>query len=182
VTNFEFMEKANEKMERCWSFLMNKYNVNHRCPSLAFSLKGRVAGMATGGREINLNMGFVAKYAQDMIEQTVPHEVAHCWLTAQRHPSHVRQPQISYFCRTRRSPHGPEFMRVLGELGGRMERTHNYDVTDVQTKKQNRWEWKCKGCGKIFNVTTTLHNKMLRGQARFHPQCGRISGQLERVY
>lgn len=185
MTNFEFMEKAEEKMERCWSFLMNKYNVNHRCPSLAFTLKGRVAGMATGGREINLNMGFVAKNAEDMLEQTVPHEVVHCWLTATRHPSHVKQPQVSFFCHTRRSPHGPEFMRVLGELGCRQERTHNYDCADVQTKSQRMWDYKCPLCNKVLPLTTTIHNKIQRGQKRFHSRCNHQynpANVLTRVY
>jgi SprT protein len=171
------MEKAEEKIERCWAKLMNHYNVNHLCPSVDFTLKGTIAGQSIGGRHIKLNLGFVAKDAEDMLEQTVPHEVVHAWLTAIKHPSHV----ISAWGQ-RRSPHGREFMNVLSFLGGRMERTHNYDVSRVQTRTMRRWDYKCENCGKVFAMSTARHNKMSRGQqVRYHRPCGPEKGKLIRA-
>jgi predicted SprT family Zn-dependent metalloprotease len=146
-----------------------------------------------GSGVINLNLCFVAKNADDMVNQTVPHEVVHAWLTKTGHPSHVRSYQsvqndayaklAGYRTRrTKRSPHGHEFMEVLGFLGCDEKRTHNYDTSDIRTKKQNRWEWKCAKCGKVFNVTTCIHNKLRRGQIRFHPACGSVEGRLVREY
>lgn len=189
MTNFEFMQAAEKKMAWCWATLMQRYNKVLPSPTLEFTLRGTTAGMHFGRTGvINLNLGYVAKNGEDMIEQTVPHEVVHAWLTKIGHPSHVRG--ISNSCyfdqfsvrRQRRSPHGPEFMAILGSLGCDEKRTHNYDTSNIRTKKQHRWAYKCPACGKLFNVTTCLHNKMMRGQIRFHPQCGSVNGRLERAY
>lgn len=193
MTNFEFMKAAEKKVAQCWAKLMQKDNLVLPSPKVLFDLRGVVAGQASGGNTIRLNMGFVTKNGDDMLDQTVPHEVAHAWLQAKRDPSHVRDAgsmqqyalNKMYGYRTRRpkrNPHGSTFMYYLAFLGGKTERCHNYDTSEVRTKRQHRWEYKCYTCGKIFNLTTCLHNKMQRGQVRFHPQCGSVNGRLERAY
>jgi len=193
MTNFEFMQAAEKKVAQCWATLMQKDNLVLPSPTVKFDLRGVVAGQASGGRLIRLNMGFVMKNGDDMLNQTVPHEVAHAWLQAKRDPSHVRDAgsmqqyalNKMYGYRTRRpkrNPHGDTFMRYLSFLGGETKRCHNYDTSSVTTKKQHRWEYKCLGCGKVFTVTTCIHNKLMRGQVRFHPPCGSVRGRLERVY
>ncbi len=193
MTNFEFMQAAEKKVAQCWATLMTRSGKAYPSPMLEFSLRGRCAGMHMGGSGIiNLNMAFVAKNGQDMIDQTVPHEVVHAWLTVTRDPSHVRgyntiqndaYAKLAGYRtrRTKRSPHGHTFMSLLSSLGCATLRCHNYDTTDLQLKGQKRWAYKCPNCGRIFNVTTCIHNKMMRGQVRWDPRCGRTLGQLVRA-
>ena len=193
MTNHEFMQASERKMAQCWAKLMQRYNKVLPSPTLEFTLRGRAAGMHMGRSGIiNLNLCFVAKNGDDMVNQTVPHEVVHAWLTKIGHPSHVRSYQsvqndayarlAGYRTRrSKRSPHGYEFMEVLGFLGCQEKRTHNYDTSDLQLKGQNRWAYKCPSCGKVFNVSTCIHNKMRHGQIRWCPPCGRERGTLVRA-
>lgn len=195
MTNFEFMQAAEKKVAQCWATLMTRSGKAYPSPKLTFGLRGRAAGMHHGATgEIELNMSFVAKDGQDMLDQTVPHEVCHAWLTVIRDPSHVRSYETLqayalnkayYGARTRRpkrNPHGDTFMRTLASLGCRTERCHNYDMSEIQTKRQARWDYKCPKCGKAYHLSTCIHNKMLRGQIRYCIPCGRVEGRLERVY
>jgi len=191
MTNYEFMQAAEKKVAQCWATLMQRYNKVLPSPKLEFTLRGTTAGVHFGRTGvINLNLGFVAKNGEDMLNQTVPHELVHAWLTLIGDPSHVRGAQSSLYVdqysirrrRARRSPHGPEFMAVLGSLGCEERRTHNYDTSNIRTKKQQRWAYRCPGCGATVNVTTCIHNKIQRGQGRYHLPCGSVNGRLERVY
>lgn len=189
MTNFDFMQAAEKKVAQCWAKLMQKDNKVFPTPRLTFDLRGTIAGQSVGTDLIRLNMGFVAKESDDMLSQTVPHEVAHAWLKCMRDPSHVASYQYASgyadqfsVRRTRRQPHGPTFMSYLRFLGGEATRCHKYDVSQVRTKQQHRWAWKCVSCGKVFQLSTCRHNKALRGKVYFHPQCGSVNGRLERVY
>jgi predicted SprT family Zn-dependent metalloprotease len=190
----EFMQAAEKKMAQCWATLMTRSSWTLPSPKLTFGLRGRCAGMHHGATsEIELNMDYVAKNGQDMLDQTVPHEVVHAWLTLIGDPSHVRSAESMhqyalnkmYGYRTRRpkrNPHGETFMRTLASLGCKTLRCHNYDTSELVTRKQNRWAWKCPACGKVYQLSTCRHNKAMRGAAYFHPACGRINGVLKRVY
>lgn len=192
MTNFEFMQAAEHEVAKCWATLMQKDNLVLPSPTVKFDLRGTTAG--TGGAKcIRLNLGFVPMDGAKMLDQTIKHECVHSWLSAKGDPSHVRSAaQMQAYAlnkvygyrvrRPKRNPHGDTFMRYLAFLGGETKRTHNYSTEACNTYKQKRWAYKCPACGKLFNVTTCLHNKMMRGQVRFHPQCGSVNGRLERVY
>jgi SprT protein len=173
MTNFEFMEAANNKTRECWYKLVSKYNRSIPLPTVSFDLRGGAAGEAKGGRQMRLNMGFVAKYAEDMINQTVPHEVAHLWLYAVGDPSHVRsyEDSVSSFYsgrRARRSPHGDTFMRTLAFLGGETKRTHSYDVSEVK----KGFKYSCGCPGRVFVLSTRKHNIIKSGRRCWCKKCG----------
>jgi len=169
MTNFEFMEKAQAKVNECWNKL-NKCGFAGSVPTIDFALKGRAAGVATdGGRRISINLVFVHKYADDMLEQTIPHEVVHCWLTQTGDPSHVGW--------GRRSPHGYTFMKTLASLGCRTERTHSYE-SDVPPSNRSTRKYHCPTCGKIYWITEAKHRKIQRGAECWCRSCGRGRGNI----
>jgi predicted SprT family Zn-dependent metalloprotease len=192
MTNFEFMQAAEKKVAWCWAQLMQKDNLVLPSPRVTFDLRGTTAG--TGGAKlIRLNLGFVPKDGETMISQTIPHECVHSWLSAKGDPSHVRSAsQMQQYAlnkmygyrsrRPKRNPHGDTFMRYLSFLGGETKRTHNYSTEACNTYTQHRWAYKCPACGIVVNLTTCIHNKIMRGQVRFHRACGSVNGRLERVY
>lgn len=192
MTNYEFMQAAEKEVAKCWATLMQKDNLVLRSPAVTFDLRGTTAGRG-GANRIQLNLGFVPKDGERMLDQTIKHECVHAWLSAKGDPSHVRSAsQMQAYAlnkvygyrvrRPKRNPHGDTFMRYLTFLGGEARRTHNYDTEACNTYKQKRWEYKCIGCGKVMTVTTCIHNKLMRGQVRFHSPCGSVNGRLERVY
>ena len=46
-------------------------------PSISFDLKGGTAGIAMSGRHIRLNKTLLETHYKEMVEETIPHEVAH---------------------------------------------------------------------------------------------------------
>jgi len=164
------MEKAQAKVDECWSKL-NVTKLPYTPPSVDFQLKGRAAGMATDfGRRISINFAFVAKYADDVISQVIPHEVVHCWLVQTRHPSHVTF--------GRRNPHGYAFMTTLASLGCRMERTHDYQLDAPPSGRSTR-KYVCPSCDRVFWLTDAKHKKIQTGVQCWCPTCGRSRGQIK---
>jgi SprT protein len=174
VTNYEFMDKSKKQVERCWKKLNTKDNTNFPIPSIRYDLRGRVAGQASSTGYIRLNLDFVRDNSQDMLEQTVPHEVVHSFLYAKKDPSHVRNYEQAVYARMagrrapRRDPHGETFMRYLAFLGCEQKRTHNYELQGVV----KGWKYKCPKCGKEFFLSTRKHNQIRRGNRRWHTACG----------
>ncbi len=173
MTNFEFMEAAQVKLKECWDKLQERSHLVRPYPKLLFDLRGRAAGEASGGHTIRLNMAFVGKYANDMLDQTIPHEVVHAWLAAIGDPSHVvsYESSMSSFMyggrRPRRSPHGQTFMYTLGTLGCRQERTHHYDVSE--SVSGHRY-----GCGcpdRVHTISTRKHNIIRSGRRVWCRHC-----------
>ena len=193
MTNTEFMRKAESKVDNLWKKLNAQRKTSFKRPDVYFNLRSRrVAGLCCdGGRTIRLNLAYVTKNASEMLEQTVPHEVAHAWLHTIGCPSHVRSAwtasvYVDQFSvrrrRPKRSPHGYEFMKVLAFLGGETKRTHNMTVDNAALGRRGiTWKYKCSNCGYEYQLSTVIHNKIRRGQKRWHPRCGPEKGIIVRV-
>jgi SprT protein len=175
MNNHEFMEAAHKRMAQCWATLMQKFNKMPENPALSFDISptSRLAGEASfrsGKTYIRLNMGYVEKNAQGMIDRTVAHEVAHCWLYSMGDSSHVRIRAYGY--RTRTSPHGYAFQNIMRILGSNESRCHNFEASDstiAKRKEKYQFEYKCS-CT-THNVSANIHNKICRGQKRTCCKC-----------
>lgn len=186
MTNYAFMKAAQEKAEACWNKLQKAQNKTRPMPKVTFDLRSLgTAGVAVGGHTIRLNMGYIAQ-AEEMLRRTVPHEVCHCWLAATGDSSHVRSAhdayaQVAYGRKRRRSPHGPEFMSLMRFFGIEETRTHTMGKAAIPAGSSRRlWAYKCSGCGHKYQLSTGIHNKIMRGQRRWHPSCGRERGIIVR--
>jgi len=180
------MKAAQAKGEACWDKLQKAYKRTPPMPKITFDLRSiGTAGIAHGASLIRLNMGYIAQ-EDEMLRQTVPHEICHCWLAAIGDSSHVRSAhdaytQVAYGRRRRRSPHGPEFMSLMRFFGIEETRTHTMGKAAIPAGSSRRlWAYKCSGCGHKYQLSTTIHNKLARGQVRFHPSCGRERGKIVR--
>ncbi len=124
------------------------WNLDLDVPSIDFYSKGKVAGTA---RCISWRLEFneiLMDENKDSFIQTIIHEVAHL-VTHKLYPNAKQN-------------HGPEFKYVITKLGGEAKTYHNYDVSNVPGKKQQRHQYKCVGCGKVMQISTTLHNRLHR--------------------
>ena len=134
--------------------------------SIRFDLKGTTAGQAcyrsTGDYvRYNLTALDVEGGWDHLYNSTVPHEVAH-----------IVQRRQYYFPQNRKQnpAHGKYWKQVMAEFGiPNPSRCHSLDLPSAR-KPQKRHNYSCP-CGKDFPLSTTLHNKMNRGQVRMCRSC-----------
>ena len=119
-----------EKISECVTRCNRIYNIKMDIPTLSFKLKGTTAGYAQYDiHTVKLNPVFLMENTRDMIEDTIPHEVAHLVVYA------------VYFVRMRTypKPHGNEWKSVMFALGLNPTRCHNYDMGTVYAQRaENR--------------------------------------------
>jgi SprT protein len=129
-----------------------------------FDLKGRAAGMykvENTKRIIRYNPYLFAKYFEDNVATTVPHEAAHYVVDMLYGAGRVK-------------PHGIEWQQVMLSLGAAPVVTGNYDMSGIPVRKQQRYTYQC-ACT-LHQISAARHNKILRGQARYY--CRNCSAAL----
>jgi SprT protein len=127
-------------------------------PTIRFDLRGQAAGQAQwrpGERPLlRYNLDIAQHHQSDFLARTVAHEVAHL---------------ITAACHGRTRPHGPEWCAVMAFLGvPDASRCHDYRLTHSGIKRQRRWHYVCD-C-RSHELSTTRHNRMLHGTARYYCQ------------
>jgi len=132
----------------------------------ATDLRGRAAGQACYNREsevadIRLNLEAAKLDMRHMLEDTIPHEVAHI---------------IAFHNGTDRG-HGRVWRSICIDLGGSGERCHSIGLTPA--RKVNRFKYITSNGGEVV-LTSVRHNKL---------QCGKIisytaeqHGQRSKIY
>ena len=131
------------------------YNRDLPLIPVLFDLKGRAAGMyrvQNRNRTIRYNPYIFAKYPDDNIASTVPHEVAHYVVDILYGATNVR-------------PHGNEWRQVMLSLGAEPRVTGNYDLSGIPVRRQRRHTYQC-AC-KIHQISTVRHNKIRLGKAHY---------------
>jgi SprT protein len=129
-----------------------------------FDLKGRAAGMYRvhgRNRVIRYNPYLFAKYFDDNINTTVPHEVAHYVVDILYGAHRVR-------------PHGAEWQQVMLALGAEPSVTGKYDLSGIPVRRQQRHSYRC-ACT-MHKISTARHNKIQRGTASYY--CRNCKSQL----
>ena len=121
-----------------------------------FDLKGRAAGMyrSHGNQhDIRYNPYLFAKYFDDNLATTIPHEVAH-YVT-----------DILFGLKNIK-PHGNEWRSVMQDFGVEPQVTGQYDLTGIPVKQQRRFDYQCD-CT-THKLSTVRHNRIQMGRARYH--------------
>ena len=134
-----------------------------RIPVL-FDLAGRTAGMfKVAGRQrcIRYNPWIFAKYFEENLSDTVPHEVAHYVVH-------------EVYGRRRIKPHGTQWQALMHLYGANAGVTFNLDLEGIPQRSQKTHPYRCD-C-RTHDVSTTRHNRVKRGTARYH--CRFCDGQL----
>ena len=134
-----------------------------RVPVL-FDLKGRAAGMfkTIGERRlIRYNPWIFAKYYEENLRDTVPHEVAH-FIVHEAYP------------RRGTKPHGPQWQEVMARFGADPGVTFDMDLEGVPQRRQTTHRYHC-GC-QLHDVSSTRHNRTQRRRVSYH--CVICDGRL----
>ncbi len=135
-----------------------------RIPVL-FDLSGRAAGMfkvARGAPCIRYNPWIFAKYFEENLRGTVPHEVAH-YIVHALHP------------RRRVRPHGAEWQALMEAFGADPGVTFSLDLEGVPTRRQRTHPYRCP-C-REHRLSTTRHNRSRSGRGQY--LCRYCNGRLE---
>jgi len=120
-----------------------------------FDLKGRNAGMYRirgHQRCIRYNPWLFAKYFDDNLAETVPHEVAHYVCDRLYGLRNIR-------------PHGREWQAVMRLFGVEPRRTCSYDLEGIPQRQQRRHRYRC-AC-REHQVTTVRHKRIQQGRAQY---------------
>jgi SprT protein len=131
-----------------------------------FDLRGRSAGMyrvRDRQRQIRYNPFVFARYFEDNLAVTVPHEVAHYIIDCLHGIRKVR-------------PHGQEWKSLMQAFGADDSRTCRYDLSGIPVKSEKRYDYHC-GC-KAHQLTARRHNKVLT--KRTYYVCKSCGGKLTR--
>lgn len=157
---------VNDKIN--WCIEQFKLNFHHEYspgfPEIIYKLTGNTAGWAYAKlNTIKLNRDLLLKYGEQFINRTVVHEMAH---------------RFVYFYYTnhynyqfkKATPHGKEWKDMMIMLGiNDPQRCHSYEVVGSM-RKQQRHHYTCL-CGCQFQLSTTKHNKINKGQKRICRKC-----------
>lgn len=126
---------------------------------VVFDLKGRAAGMYKvkhHERVIRYNPWLFAKYYEESLANTVPHEVAHYIVDC-------------LYGRQRTRPHGKEWQKVMQSFGVECRVTGNYDLTGIPVRKNRTFNYQCK-C-RTHEVSSIRHKRIQRGADYRCRQC-----------
>ena len=139
---------------------------NFVMPSIEILELGKVAGDANGhqghgdGGRVRFNKTLLAENEQEFIDTIIPHEFAHIVV----HKMYGSGPRA----------HGKEFKNVMRHFGANESTYHNMDVDNAlrnagkpARSKTRPMVWECPVCGHHHSMTTTMHNKMIRGSKRW---------------
>lgn len=129
--------------------------------SVLFDLTGRAAGMyrvRDNIRVIRYNPVIFARYFDDNLAQTVPHEVAH-YIS-----------DILYGLRNIR-PHGPEWKQIMEFFGADTRATCSYNLDGLPLRRYRQFRYLCR-CRQHL-LTSRRHNKIERNEMHyFCKYCG----------
>ncbi|MBE9539035.1 MAG: SprT-like domain-containing protein [Proteobacteria bacterium] len=132
--------------------------------AVEFDLGGRTAGMykvVGRHRSIRYNPWIFAKYFDENLSGTVPHEVAHFAID-----------QVYGLRRVK--PHGLEWQALMADFGADAGVTFDLDLSGIPQRRQLRHRYHCP-C-RLHEVSATRHNRIIRGKAVYH--CLKCRGKL----
>lgn len=142
-------DKVAAEIETCFILCEAIYQRRFTRPSreVEYNLEGRTAGYAhIAENRITLNKNLMndPRHLEDMLDQTLPHEVAHL---------------IAYQINPRDQAHGRTWRQVMNVLGKEARRCHSYDV-EPKFVKSRPFAYKC-GCEEPHMVTATINRRIL---------------------
>lgn len=160
-------ERVEQKVRETIALAENKFNQTFEIPRVSYKLGGhRVAGRADlRAWTIKLNPNYFADNEDQMINQTVVHEIAHL-LDYKMYPENfiARRGQ-------KRSLHGPTWKRIMMALGVRPATGHTMKIKDApqrQGRRGQKFAWTCSCGGSVMKLGAKRHANMLAGARQYY--------------
>lgn len=134
----------------------DKYNIERHTPAqiqITCDIRGQCCGRAghkSGKYYLKFNPEAISKYWDEMVKNTIPHEIAHI---------------ICYMRPFLGKKHDSGWKQVCRNLGGNDSRTHSMNLTSA--KKVNEYTYKTDS-GELVTLKSGRHNKLQRGQVGWY--------------
>lgn len=126
-----------------------------------FDLKGTACGMYKLWRDrrvIRFNPWIFARYYEDSLATTVPHEVAHYLTDMVYGLRHIR-------------PHGAEWKRLMAVFGADDSVRSDYSLEGIPRRTMSRHAYRCN-C-RVHQLSALRHGRVLRGLSQYRCRaCG----------
>mgnify|MGYP000048538190 CR=1 FL=1 len=122
--------------------------------------KGRHWGKGVGkskNQQIRYNPWIFAKYYEENLTVTVPHEVAHYLVDCLY--------GLNRGSLRRVRPHGAEWKAVMDAFGVDSSVTAKFDLAGIPSRQHQQFDYRCD-C-KTHQIGIRRHNKVLRGEASY---------------
>ena len=158
VPNLDIRNRVYERVEHYIDIANNVYDMEMEYPIVDFTVRGTTAGTATGDHTVNFNAQLLIDNLEHFMEDTIPHEVAHCV----DHYIHGHQYKRTRTGRRQRVSHGATWKRIMRAFGVDPARCHSMDTTKVARPK-TKHTYTCSCCGSEVTVGPKIHNKIQRG-------------------
>ena len=157
----ELQTLVDKKVKECMALLRDRYTIDFPTPTISYNLTGTTAGSALGEDTIRLNRDLIVTHTDHIINQTLPHEIAHCAVNV-LHPTAKLAFVNNRTGRRVRAikPHGNQWQSVMRVFGLKAERCHTLDV-GVSAKSNSPYVCKCD-CME-HQVGVKRYNKILKG-------------------
>jgi len=158
------------KLRECIETISAHYGVDLNMPQVEFSHKmTNTAGMAYYRKnQIVLSAPLMANNFDEMVNVTVPHELAH--LATQAIYPEAHRSFDEYGRRQKREPHGPRWKEIMGVLGADDSRTHSMKVVE---RKRVQYEYHCVRCEKKYRIGAKRHKTQLAHNNKYYRcKCG----------
>lgn len=143
-----------------------------KIPEIRYNTKGRTAGWAcwNGGKPyIDINPILLRENVEEVVNQTVPHEVAHIVVNEVYENARVRD---MWTRRRQVAPHGVEWQQVMRLFGKVPHRCHQMDTSTVQALRNGGREFHYKCNCQVHKMTIIKHNRIsIHGMAYICRRC-----------
>jgi SprT protein len=154
---FHLDSQVESEISRCRKVLV-EYGYDLPDIQTFYYKNSRVAGESQGINRIHINSDLLNSHTEEMVKDTVPHELAHCLV-------HQYSPGAK--------PHGPEWQRFMRLLGCEPVRCHEMEQPHLPRKRQKRHAYEC-ACRIHMLTTAKHHNIILKGHGRHCTRCKTI--------
>lgn len=165
--NSELRQICERKMIQTVEILNRKLGMNMPVPALQYKQIGRTAGLAYCSKGlVVLNPDFFIDHADDMIHNTIPHEVCH--IAAYYYYTTLRRIKIK--------GHGPEWKSLMRMVGLSPDRCHNYSMENVKSRQRAWYTAKC--CSITHCISSVVFNRVEKGKEYMCRRCGTMLKNL----
>ena len=169
---YELRIKVRNELKRLVEFanahifpkISSKRKEKIKCPEINYFSVGKKAGsFDVFNWEISLNEVLLAKYGDDFINDTLPHEFAHAcqaqWTATDFFPGANKKRDI----------HGRNFKMFMRMMGYKPTTYHTYDTAEC-AKKSRSWRYVSTTDPKVVMILKTKrHNMMQKGLRNYYP-------------
>lgn len=150
----DIIKRVEDKILEVMTILQSRYpHVVMTIPSYSFRQMGRKGGLAYYSlAKMEFNSDFFKNHCEDMINQTIPHEIAHCIAY-----------QVYGMAGKGHNRLWKNIMYALSSIGVKVTRCHEYNLEGVKTRKVLRPFIYACSCQK-FTFTMNIHIKIQQGR------------------